>query len=57
MKQKTLNEKIIKSESCLPINYCIIQLSKKNYYLIRDFKIHDKKNLSRLRLETCLLII
>jgi len=47
----------MKQKTCLPINYCIIQLSKKNYYLIRDFKIHDKKNLSRLRLETCLLII
>ncbi len=57
MKQKTLNEKIIKSEAGLLINYCTISISKKNYYLTKDFKIHDKKNLPRIRSETCLLII
>ncbi len=38
MKQKTLNEKIIKSEAGLPINYCIIPLSKKKLLFNKGFQ-------------------
>jgi hypothetical protein len=38
MKQKTLNEKIIKSEAGLPINYCIISLSKKKLFFNNGFQ-------------------
>ena len=38
MKQKTLNEKIIKSEAGLPTNYCTISLSKKKLLFKKGFQ-------------------
>ena len=38
MKQKTLNEKIIKSEADLLINYCTISLSKKKLLFNKGFQ-------------------
>jgi len=38
MKQKTLNEKIIKSDVGLPTNYCTISLSKKKLFFNKGFQ-------------------
>jgi len=38
MKQKTLNEKIIKSEAGLPINHCITSLTKKKLFFNNGFQ-------------------
>ncbi len=38
MKQKTLNEKIIKSDVGLPTTYCTISLSKKNCFFNNGFQ-------------------
>jgi hypothetical protein len=38
MKQKTLNEKIIKSDVGLPTNYCTIFLSKKKLFFKNGFQ-------------------